>query len=109
MEDKSWAVNLSQEEFEHEFLRRHAKADFIPDKNVWLGMPEAENRLIDGVMPDDFESDLSKPARPDPPPELYCQGCKKVFILDDYKNEKAMRMGHMAHTRKCKKLLEVKI
>lgn len=108
MEDKSWATNLSQTEFEHEFMRRNPRADFVPVKEVWLNMPVAESRLIDGVRPDDFESDMAKPQRREIPEDLYCKGCKRVFSLDDYKNERAVRMAHMAHTRKCKKLLEVR-
>ena len=33
---KEWAIGMKQEEFEHEFVRKHPHSDYIPDLQAYL-------------------------------------------------------------------------
>ena len=107
--DKAWAISLSEVEFSHEFQRRFPVADYIPDKSDWLDMPIPENRLIDGVRPDDMLAEDYQLVKKDEPvilekkkKEYHCrgEGCDRVFTAF---------IGRIAHERKCAFALNTKI
>jgi hypothetical protein len=107
--DKTWAVELSEEEFSHEFQRRNPIADFIPKKANWLGQPEPVSRGIDGVRPDDLLPDdyQSKPKEDSittdgEKKKYYCRGdgCDRTF--DAF-------IGKVAHERRCRLAMNTKL
>jgi len=44
MIDKEWAVGMKQEEFEHEFIRRHPHSDYIPELQAFLDFEPNKKR-----------------------------------------------------------------
>ena len=99
MQDRSWSVGLTQEQFEQEFMRRNIGADVIPMVEEWSIGSDPEYR---GIEPPDLEP-AQKPVLQGE--ELIdqrtskkhlgypCRGCGRVF---DYPVARA------GHERRCK-------
>ena len=47
MQDRSWAIGLTQEQFEQEFVRRNLNPDVIPIGAEWVNGQDPEPRGID--------------------------------------------------------------
>lgn len=104
-EHKQWAINLTQEEFFHEFMRRNPTADSIPLKDEWLGIPPTPpSRCIDPVNPEDMEPDEppKEHVKDKSPKGLYCRGhgCDRTFTH---------QIGRISHERRCKFALNTKM
>jgi hypothetical protein len=108
-QERAWAVGLSQQDFEREFVKRTPWADVIPDVVQWAEWEEPENRLIDAPDPEDINKpDGENPKSKHAPLKVHlgfpCRGCGRVF---DFKIARA------GHERGCKtaisKKMEVKV
>ena len=110
-EHKRWAIELSEEDYLHEFQRRYPSSDYIPSKSVWLDMPIPENRMIDSINPESMLADdyQSQPKKDDSvtvekkaKKEYFCrgEGCDRVFTAF---------IGQIAHERKCARALNTKL
>lgn len=92
--DRSWAVGLSQVEFEKEYLKRIPFADVIPDGAEWSKGSEPKYHGIEGVKPDDYMA-VDGPEKPkeEKPKVFTCRGCGREFNH---------HLGRTAHERRCK-------
>lgn len=102
VKDRSWAIGLSQMDFEREFIQRTPWADVIPDVNVWVGWEEPANRLIDAPDPEDINKPDGEPKNGIGKKHLGypCRGCGRAF---DYKVARA------GHERGCKTAIAKKL
>jgi hypothetical protein len=113
MDDRQWAIGLTQDVFEREYLKRVPGADVIPDVREWATDHEPVYHGIDGMRPEDLTVD--GPAKePEPvvvqknrrvplhlqkkPQGYACRGCGRLF---DYSIARA------GHERTCKSVIPV--
>lgn len=105
-EHKQWAVNLSQEDFVNEFLRRNPRADAIPLRVEWLNIePAAPSRSIDAFNPedmDDADNPVKEHVKDNGPKGFYCRGHGCEFSCTH-------NIGRISHERKCQHALNTKI
>lgn len=96
MSDRSWAVGLSQADFEREFQMRNPGADVIPDVNEWSNSKELEYFGISGIIEHELEEVSEEKPEENKKNKLIgkfpCRGCGKVF---DY------AVARAGHERKC--------
>ena len=94
MLDRSWAVGLSQPEFEKAYLQRNPFADVIPNGEEWSKLQEREYDGYKGVSPEDYKvADGPETPKEEKPKVYSCRGCGRVFNH---------HLGRTAHERRCK-------
>lgn len=108
-EGRAWAVDMTQDEFNLEYQRRYPLSDVIPDIEGYLHPPGFEDRGMTPIV-QEFEED--GPAGHIPVIEevsvdvFTCPGCGYVAKQKFYKNGTPMKIGIMAHMRKCKEVIK---
>lgn len=115
-ESREWARELTQSQFEREWLQRNPFSDIIPNREVWVDMAEPVYLGITGVNAGDLELESLEPAKHLREAELEnevevtvdeeaqlkwkCDGCGKAYKY---------AIAKYAHERRCKVLLAKKL
>ncbi len=109
-EERAWAVDMTQSEFNFEYERRHPNTDVIPDLNMYLHPPVQEDRSMTPMNPEEYEEDGPAGHVPEvavnPDAEFTCPGCGFLAKKKFFKNGTPMLIGIKAHMRKCKVKLD---
>jgi len=105
-EGKVWAVDMTQNEFNIEYERRHPACDVIPDVIMYLHPPVQEDRSMTPMNPEEYEEDGPAghvPEVKEVSADVFtCPGCGYLAKEKFYKSGKPMLIGIKAHMRKCK-------
>jgi len=108
-DERAWAVDMTQDAFNLEYQRRFPISDVIPDVYGYLHPPGFEDR---GMTPIIGELEQDGPAGGAPAVKemtvdvFTCPGCGFVAKKMYYKNGTPMKIGIMAHMRKCKEVIK---
>jgi len=116
-ERKQWALEFkAQDVFHQEFLRRYPNADYIPERNKWLGVQDIKGQGIDAFSLEQMVDD--KPIKKEEGFKfeiIQCRGCEKMFDPMNYKKpntdkkkQNAANLARRAHERHCKAVLDVR-
>ena len=105
-EDRSWAVGMTQTDFEKEWLTRHPFSDIIPDVDFFIKYQPVYNGIT-GVTPEDYVIDGPAPPAREVKPDIIeeykhkCHpGCGRSFKV---------KIALFNHKKKCKAHLNSKI
>ena len=112
-ENKVWAVDMTQTEFNLEYERRNPTSDVIPDVTRYLYPLPVEDRSITPMSPEEYEEDGPAGHLPEvvvnPDAVFTCPACGFVAKKKFYKSGKPMLIGINAHMRKCKVRLDKEV
>lgn len=107
-EERAWAVDMSQDEFNLEYQRRNPISDVIPSIYGYLHPKGFEDR---GMIPLVHEFEEDGPAGGVPVvkeitvDELTCPGCGYVAKKTVTKKGNVNRIGIISHMRHCKEVI----
>jgi hypothetical protein len=110
--EREWAVGMTQEQLNTEWLKRFPFSDVIPDVKIWpYNRPVRENNFKP-INPEDYQNDILPPKieeKEERPEEkkgngiLYCRGCKREF-----KPGRGQKAGLLSHENACKEILHLR-
>jgi len=108
-EDRMWAIDMTQKDFDFEYEVRHPACDVIPDVKTYLNPPPVEDRSMTPLNPEEYEEDGPVGHVPevvvDPDAELTCPGCGFVAKKSFTSRGILRKIGLYAHMRKCKEVI----
>jgi len=84
MQNRTWAVGLTQEEFSIKFQQMNPGTDVIPFGEEWVKGSDPVYNGISGVDPDGWSEDgpaveKALPQSVEQPHKFACRGCGKTF------------------------------
>lgn len=94
--EKEWAKDLTQVQFEQEYIKKHPFTDVVPDVKAWLVQGEPQYHGIEMPVIENLMSDVEETEAPPPPkieekPEIRCE-CGRKF---------GVRVALEGHKRHC--------
>jgi hypothetical protein len=102
MQDRQWAVGLTQEQFSIKFQQMNPGTDVIPLGEEWVKGSDPVYNGISGVGPEGYSEDGPVkekviPQKVAQPGKFKCRGCDKAF---------AHAIARAGHERGCKSVIK---